>query len=90
MIDCTYTLFETLLQQSPYVPSVPMDQEVLQRLEAAQARVKDFPPEYRRGLFELTDSLNILAYNQAHHAFLLGLDLGLSLSRELSPLQKHV
>ena len=40
-------------------------------------------------LFHLTDSMEILASFQACHAFTLGLDLGLSLSRELSQFQEE-
>lgn len=87
MNDCTYTLFQLLRDEFPYAPHLPFEQENAQRLEQARARAKAFPSACRHDLFELTDSLNIQAFAQSHHAFLLGLDLGLSLSRELGFLQ---
>lgn len=83
MLDYSYALMEALLSRYPFSPSNPTEREAEQRLHKARARAKSFPPECLHALFELTDSLDILGYSQAHHAFLLGLDLGLSIWQEL-------
>ena len=89
MRDCSYILFERLLKQYPYQPGNPIDTDAASRLEAARTNLKQIPSEYRHDLFELTDSLDILSYHKAHHAFLLGLDLGLSMSRILERFQEE-
>jgi len=81
MVDASYILLDALLAQHPYTPNTAAEQETLRRFQAAKAA--PIPEELRHTCFELTDSLDILSYYKAHHAFLLGLDLGLSLSREL-------
>ena len=90
MRDSTVLLFETLLSRFPYTPSEPAETEAVERMMTARMNSRQFPKEYRHTVFELTDSLDILSYFKAHHAFLLGLDLGLSLSRSLEPFQEEL
>ena len=85
MTDTSYILFDALLAQHPYKPSTAAAQDALQRFQAAQS--KPIPAEARHDFFELKDSLDILSYYKAHHTFLLGLDLGLSIARELESFQ---
>ncbi|MBO5340007.1 MAG: hypothetical protein J6A62_03320 [Oscillospiraceae bacterium] len=80
MNDCSYILFELCKNRNPYYPSAPADQRTAQRLAEAKARLEALNEQYQHDLFELTDSMNILDYEHAHHAFLLGLDLGLSIA----------
>ena len=87
MKDCSYLLFEALLSKYPFVPSALNDEEATQRYTKAHALARQFPDEYRHTVFELEDSLDILSFGKAHHAFLLGLDLGLSISSSLEPFQ---
>ena len=89
MKDCSYLLFETLLSKYPFVPSAPTDAEAAQRYTRAHTQARQFPEEYRHTVFELEDSLDILSFCKAHHAFLLGLDLGLSMTRALEPFQEE-
>ena len=81
MKDASFSLFDALLARYPYAPNTAAARETSRRFQAAKAT--PIPEELRCICFELTDSLDILSYYKAHHAFLLGLDLGLSLSREL-------
>ena len=81
MKDASFALFDALLARYPYELNTPDAQKTFRRFQAVQSR--PIAAENRSDFFELTDSLDILSYYKAHHAFLLGLDLGLSLSREL-------
>ena len=81
MVDASYILFDALLARYPYTPNTAAEQETLRRFQAA--KTSPIPKELRHTCFELTDSLDILSHYKAHHAFLLGLDWGLTLSREL-------
>lgn len=85
MDDYTHLLYESLLNQYPYTPSTPSEYDAAQRMETARTRVKRIPKAYRHNLFELTDSLDILTYYRSHHAFLLGLAFGLSMTQALTP-----
>ena len=87
MYDCSYFLFELCRERDPYVPATRTDQEAQQRFAAAKQLADAFPAEYQRTLFELTDSMDALEYSKSHHAFLLGLDLGLSVAQALLPFQ---
>jgi len=82
MNDCSYTLFDALMARYPYEPVSGDALKTLRRFQAIQPA--SIPPELRDTFFELRDSLDILGYYKAHHAFLLGLDFGLSLSHELN------
>ena len=88
MKDASFSLFDALLARYPYAPNTAAARKTMSRLEAVRANLSQIPPEYRDALFELTDSLDIFTYYKAHHAFLLGLDLGLSLSETLEPFQQ--
>lgn len=88
MRDISYFLYETLRDQHPFQPSIPGAREAARRLELARGHIQTFPQAYQHDMFELRDALDILSYYQAHHAFLLGLDLGLSLSGALEPFQQ--
>ena len=85
MYDHTYLLYESLLNQYPYAPSTPSEHDAVQRMKAARVRTKRIPKAYRHDIFELTDSLDILTYYRSHHAFLLGLAFGLSMTQALTP-----
>ncbi len=87
MNDCTYILYELLRDLPPRDNSAFFDPKDAARLEAARARVKQLPQEYQCDLFELMDSMSAQTYAQSHYAFSLGLDLGLSISRELQYFQ---
>lgn len=86
MSDCLSDLHGLARKIHPYRPAIPTEEETETRLAAARAF--PFPPEYRHALFELTDSMEIRACFQSRHAFIAGLDLGLSISRELRPFQQ--
>ena len=85
MNDCLSDLYELVRKRYPYQPSTPTEQDTEARLASALAF--QFPPEYRHALFELTDSLDIRSCFQSRHSFITGLDLGLSIARELRPFQ---
>ena len=87
MNDCTYILYKLLRDLPPRDNSAFFDLRDAARLEAARARLKQLPQEYQHDLFKLMDSMNIRTYAQSHYAFALGLDLGLSISRELQYFQ---
>ena len=88
MTDCLSDLFELVQRRYPYQPSSPTELETAERLEAT--REFQFPPELHHALFELTDSLEIQSCFESRHAFILGLDLGLSIARELRPFQREI
>lgn len=88
MQDCTELLFDHLKKRYPFVPPDTVEADPSQRFHSAQGAFKTLSPELQRELYDLIDDMETLSHFQAHHAFLLGLDLGLSLARELQPLQK--
>ena len=88
MYDTLSLLYELVIQKFPYEPRSPTEDGLLERLEQAQEKVRSCSEADQDLLFHLTDSMEILASFQAQHAFTLGLDLGLSLSRELSQFQE--
>lgn len=88
MTDCLSDLFELIQKRYPYRPSTPTELETQERLEAA--REFQFPPELHHALFELTDSLEIQSCFESRHAFILGLDLGLFIARELRLFQQEI
>ena len=88
MYDTLYLLYELVIQKFPYEPRSPTEDGLLEWLEQAQEKVRSCSEADQDLLFHLTDSMEILASFQACHAFTLGLDLGLSLSRELSRFQE--
>lgn len=81
MQDCTYFLYDSCKAKYPYVIIEPSISRAADRLNTVLARLNAYPKEYREDVLELRDTLDILAYEQAHHAFKLGLDLGLSTAR---------
>ena len=88
MNDCSYILFDLCRNRHPYRSSAPVDKHTAQRLATARAHLEFLGPEYQQDLFELTDSMSILDYEHAHHAFLLGLDLGLSIAEARIPFEE--
>lgn len=82
MKDCIPALFDLIHRRYPYQPESPTERDEAQRREDALRSLKEAAPELRHQLFELTDADNILSCFRAHHAFRLGLGLGLSISRE--------
>ena len=85
MYDTLSLLYELVIQKFPYEPRSPTEDGLLEWLEQAQEKVRSCSEADQDLLFHLTDSMEILA---SCHAFTLGLDLGLSLSRELSRFQE--
>lgn len=83
MNDCTYILYELLRDLPSRDASLFFDPKNTARLEAARVRLKNLPQAYQHDLLELVDSLDSQSYAQSHYSFALGLDLGLSLSRDL-------
>lgn len=83
MQDCTYFLYDSCKAERPYIPTDPSISRVEDRLNETLARLGTYPKEYQDDVLELRDALDILAYEQAHYAFTLGLDLGLSMMGEL-------
>lgn len=89
MQDCTYILYELLRDLPSRDTSFFFDPEEDAQLRAAQARLEGLPPEHRQDLLDLIDSMDGQRRAQSHHAFALGLDLGLSISRELRSFQSE-
>ena len=81
MQDCTYFLYDSCKAKHPYVITEPSISRAADRLNTVLARLDAYPKEYREDVLELRDTLDILAYEQAHYAFKPGLDLGLSTAR---------
>lgn len=85
MLHCSYALYAELLKRYPPEPDSVAD-EAKERLAEVKARLEQTVS--RDDLFDLEDCLDILARCQAGHAFLLGLDAGLTLAEELAPFQR--
>ena len=81
MLDCTYFLYKALLKQFPYTPS-PETEYAAEKLEQVKARLDRIPEQYLCDMIDLIDHADALANDQGRHAFLLGLDAGLSIARE--------
>ena len=71
------------VKYQPYQPESPTEQDEARRRDEALQFLKEAVPELHHQLFELTDADDILSCFRALHAFRLGLDLGLSISREV-------
>lgn len=84
MQDPTFILYAALKREFP-PPMESFHQELTESLEEIQTKIKTFPPEYKKIVWELRDCLDALAGIKAQHAFTLGLDFGLSLMEELRP-----
>ena len=89
MKDCVSTLYELARRREPCFAASDTEQWEVQRREEALRQLKAAAPELRHQIFELSDADNILESFRCRHAFRLGLDLGLSLSRELQELQQE-
>ena len=89
MDNCITELFELTKKLYPYHPSGPSEKMVSERLEKAIEKLKDVPEEYKHAVFVLRDSADTLSHYRARHSFTLGLDVGLSISRELLPFQEE-
>ncbi len=62
--------------------------DVVEQIKQAKQTLKTRFPECKHDLFLLTDGMDTISGYCALHAFTLGLDLGLSITWELSPLQQ--
>ena len=67
MQDCTYFLYDSCKAKYPYVITEPSISRAADRLNTVLARLNAYPKEYREDVLELRDTLDILAYEQAHH-----------------------
>ena len=85
MTDILYTLFNLARKQYPYEPTDEFERDTALRLE--QALQFQFPAEYKKAVFEIEDSLRTQSHCESIHAFILGLDMGLSIAEELLPFQ---
>ena len=88
MLQCSYAIYKALLKQFPYVPG-PDAEYAAKALEQVTARIAGAPEDQRDLLLALADNAEALANDRGRYGFLLGLDAGLSLSRELIGLQKE-
>lgn len=84
MNDPTDILYDTLQKKFPFALDTS-DQDIIDSLEEIQKKSKTFPPEYKEMLSILRDHYDYIVSEKAHHAFVLGLDFGLSLMEELRP-----
>ena len=89
MLDCTYYLYKALLKRFPYVPSEEVEYAA-EKLEQVKARLDRIPEQYQSDMIDLIDHADALANDWGRHAFLLGLDAGLSIAREGQNLQIEV
>ena len=89
MLDCTYFLYKALLKQFPYVPSEEVEY-VAEKLEQVKARLDRVPKPYQIDMIDLIDHADALANDRGRHAFLLGLDAGLSIAQESRSLQNEL
>ena len=89
MRDCTYYLYKALLKQFPYVPSGEVEY-VAEKLEQVKAHLDRIPEQYQVDMIDLIDHADALANDRGRHAFLLGLDAGLSIAREGQNLQTEL
>ena len=86
MLDCTYYLYKALLKRFPYTPS-PETEYAAEKLEQVKARLDRIPEQYQSDMIDLIDHADALANDRGRHAFLLGLNAGLSIAREGQNLQ---
>ena len=86
MRDCTYFLYKALLKQFPYVPSEEVEYAA-EKLEQVKAHLDRIPEPYQVDMIDLIDHADALANDRGRHAFLLGLDAGLSIAQESRHLQ---
>lgn len=87
MRTCTDALYENFLHRFPFRPDNDTERFHVKQLAKAEVKIKNFSKKHRHTVFLLTDSLEVLTYAKACHAFSLGLSLGLSLARELELFQ---
>ena len=87
MTDILYSLYNWARKQYPYEPTADCERDTAQRLE--QALQFQFPAEYKNAVFEIEDSLRTQGHFESSHAFILGLDMGLSIAQELKPFQEE-
>ena len=87
MLNCAYALYSALLKCYPPKQDDTAS-EAAKRLEAVKDKLGKIPGLSGEDLFELEDCLDILSRLRAEHAFLLGLDAGLCLEKELEPFRQ--
>ena len=89
MLNCTYFLYKALLKRFPYIPS-PETEYAAEKAEQVRARLDRIPEQYQSDMLDLIDHADALANDRGRHAFLLGLDAGLSIAREGQNLQAEL
>ncbi len=87
MTDILDVLYYLAQQRHPFDPAHNYS-DIVEQIQQAEQKLKTLFPEYKHDLFLLTDGMDTISGYQALHAFTLGLDLGLSMICELSPLQR--
>lgn len=80
---CIDSLYTAAANQAPYQPKSEMEQSLFAECTNLYEQLNARLPELQDELWTLNDDLNILSHYRSQHFFALGLDLGLSLSREL-------
>ena len=86
MLDCTYFLYKAILKRFPYIPSSETEYAA-EKLEQVKARLDRIPEQYQSDMIDLIDHADALANDRGRHAFLLGLNAGLSIAQEARQLQ---
>lgn len=86
MDDCISTLYTALMRIAPYSPNDEIEQEVYDEYTKAYEQLTARLPELHDELWVLYDKQDTLAYFRSRYSFALGIDLGLSLGRELGRL----
>ena len=89
MLDCTYFLYKALLKQFPYTPS-PETEYAAGKLEQIEGHIDGLTEPCQINMIELLDCTEALADDRGHHAFQLGLDVGLSIAQESRHLQAEL
>lgn len=88
MTDILDALYNLARKRHPYEPAAGFERETAQRLE--EVLQFQFPAEYKSAVIELEDTLRTQGHFKSVHAFVLGLDMGLSIAEELRPFQTEL
>lgn len=87
MNDCISKLYTAMARQVPYQPKSETEQSLLAEYASLYEQLNARFPELHDELWTLRDDLDILSFYRSQHFFAMGLDLGLSLSRELEDIR---
>ena len=79
MRDCTYFLYQSLLERFPYVPG--------REVKSDAEKLKQAKTHTNQDILDLLDCAEALADDRAGYAFQLGLDAGLSIAQETRQLK---